>query len=138
VGKRPEELSSLSLKYLCGYRELDYTGGRGDIRITKSEIFGSKIDANGIPAKLPAWKIPVESPFQFESATIAGDSFYSAGPLDGWSPKNAVLWKISLADGKKMEEVKLAVPPVFDGLAVANGKLYVSFQDGKLMCFGDQ
>jgi outer membrane protein assembly factor BamB len=38
------------------------------------------------------------------------------------------------SSGKKTAEIKLASPPVFDGLAAANGNLYVSTHDGKVVC----
>ncbi|HLF91983.1 MAG TPA: PQQ-binding-like beta-propeller repeat protein, partial [Planctomycetota bacterium] len=122
---------------LCGYRETKYTGGRGDIRIVKSELFCSPLGPGGAVAKEGGWKMPIEAPAQFESAAIGGDAFFTAGPLDGWTPKEAVLWRVSVADGKKLAELKLPCPPVFDGLAVAHGRLFVSFQDGRLACLGD-
>ncbi|HNA73488.1 MAG TPA: PQQ-binding-like beta-propeller repeat protein [Candidatus Obscuribacter sp.] len=33
-------------------------------------------------------------------------------------------------------EVKLDSPPVWDGMAIAQGRLYVASQDGKVRCFG--
>jgi len=47
----------------------------------------------------------------------------------------AILWALSCADGKKLAEYRLDAPPVFDGMAAANGKLYISAIDGKLTCF---
>jgi outer membrane protein assembly factor BamB len=47
----------------------------------------------------------------------------------------AILWAVSCEDGKKLAEYRLNSPPVFDGMAVANGRLYVSTLDGKVTCF---
>ena len=52
------------------------------------------------------------------------------------NPKDALLLTYSATDGKKMGEVKLAAFPVFDGMAAAGGRLYVSCQDGTLRCLG--
>ena len=41
-----------------------------------------------------------------------------------------------IVDGTKLSELKLDAPPVFDGMAAAGGKLYLSCLDGKLRCFG--
>ena len=41
---------------------------------------------------------------------------------------------VSAADGKTLGEVRLASPPVWDGLAVAGGRLYVACVDGKVVC----
>ena len=56
-----------------------------------------------------------------------------------WGPqanKGAVLYVVSTADGRKLAEYKLDSPPVFDGMAAANGRLYLVSNDGKILCFG--
>ena len=52
------------------------------------------------------------------------------------SPPDGLLVAYSAADGKKLSELKLESPPVFDGLAAASGRLYLSCLDGRLRCFG--
>lgn len=47
-----------------------------------------------------------------------------------------VLWAVSAEDGKKLAEYELDAPPVFDGMAAANGQLYLTTVGGKLLCFG--
>lgn len=47
----------------------------------------------------------------------------------------AILWALSCADGNKLAEVRLDASPVFDGMAAANGRLYISTIDGKVTCF---
>jgi len=48
--------------------------------------------------------------------------------------KGALLWVVAAEDGQKLAEHKLDSPPIFDGLSVAGGRLYVSTQDGRLLC----
>jgi hypothetical protein len=43
-----------------------------------------------------------------------------------------------MADGKKLQTLPLEGNPVYDGMSAANGRLYVSTEDGRLMCFGDK
>jgi outer membrane protein assembly factor BamB len=43
---------------------------------------------------------------------------------------------LSTADGKKTGEKKLPGSPVWDGMAVAYGRLYVSLDDGSVVCLG--
>ena len=38
-----------------------------------------------------------------------------------------VLWAASAATGEKMAEYKLDAAPAWDGMAVANGRLYMSY-----------
>jgi hypothetical protein len=49
-----------------------------------------------------------------------------------------VLLAVSTTDGNTLGQIKLASPPVFDGMAAANGKLYMSTMDGKVVCFAAQ
>ena len=47
-----------------------------------------------------------------------------------------MLWAVSAADGKKQAECGLDAPSVFDGMAAANGCLYRTIMDGKMLCLG--
>jgi len=44
---------------------------------------------------------------------------------------------VSLVDGKKLAEIPLDSPPTYDGIAVADGKIFISLQNGTLICFGN-
>ncbi|MHC4506705.1 MAG: outer membrane protein assembly factor BamB family protein, partial [Planctomycetota bacterium] len=46
------------------------------------------------------------------------------------------LFTFATASGKKLGEQKLPGPPVWDGMAAAYGRLYVSLADGKVVCIG--
>jgi len=50
--------------------------------------------------------------------------------------KGGILRAISTQDGKKLAEYPLNAPPVFDGMAVAYGQLYLAAEDGSVSCFG--
>ena len=50
--------------------------------------------------------------------------------------QGGILWVVDAASGKKLAEVKLKSLPAWDGLAAANGRLYLSTVDGKVICFG--
>ena len=50
--------------------------------------------------------------------------------------KGALLLAVSAADGKKLAELKLDVPPAWDGMVAARGRLYLSTTDGKVLCLG--
>jgi len=52
--------------------------------------------------------------------------------LDG--KRAALLWAVSADDGKRLAELKLDAPPVWDGMAAAQGRLYVATTDGKVRC----
>jgi len=42
---------------------------------------------------------------------------------------------LAAEDGRQLSELQLSSPPVWDGLAAANGKLYLTTMDGKVLCF---
>ncbi len=46
-----------------------------------------------------------------------------------------VLCVVSVVDGKKLAEYELDSQPVFDGMAVANSRLYLATKDGRILCF---
>ena len=55
----------------------------------------------------------------------------------GFEGKKGVFLRIvKAADGKKISECALPAMPVFDGLSIANGKLYIATLDGKILCYG--
>jgi hypothetical protein len=45
------------------------------------------------------------------------------------------LLHVSSADGKILSKSELASPPIFDGMAAADGVLYVSCEDNSVVCF---
>ena len=50
--------------------------------------------------------------------------------------RGALLAAVSAADGKRLRVYRLDSMPTFDGLAAAQGKLYYSTSDGKIVCLG--
>ena len=46
------------------------------------------------------------------------------------------LLAVSVTDGKTLADYELASPPVFDGLAAARGRLYLSTKIGEVVCMG--
>jgi outer membrane protein assembly factor BamB len=93
------------------------------------------------PAK---WTVAV--PVRARALVLAGDTLFFAGPPDVLPTedplaafegrKGGKLWVISPGSGAKLAEYDLDDTPVLDGLIAANGKLYLSTEQGSLMCFG--
>jgi hypothetical protein len=52
--------------------------------------------------------------------------------------KSALLMAISTSDGAELGKCQLSACPVFDGMAAANGRLYLSLVDGRLLCLAGQ
>jgi hypothetical protein len=45
------------------------------------------------------------------------------------------LWAVSATDGEKKAEYRLKASPVFDSLAAADGRLFFTTVDGRVVCF---
>ncbi|MEI6714092.1 MAG: PQQ-binding-like beta-propeller repeat protein [Verrucomicrobiota bacterium] len=54
--------------------------------------------------------------------------------LDG--KRGATLLSVSTESGKVGQEIKLSSPPVWDGMSVARGRVFVATEDGKIICYG--
>ena len=52
--------------------------------------------------------------------------------------KGALLMGVSTADGETQFRIDLPVLPVWDGMAAANGRLYLAMSDGQVLCFDKQ
>ena len=76
----------------------------------------------------------------------AGETIFVAGapdvvdlkdPHGAWEGRNGgVLAAFATGDGRKLAEYKLPAPPVWDGMAAARGRLYISTYDGCIVCMG--
>ncbi|MFO8013756.1 MAG: PQQ-binding-like beta-propeller repeat protein [Phycisphaerae bacterium] len=79
---------------------------------------------------------------------LAGETLLLAGPPDPFRTddptavlegrKGGILAVVGAADGKVAATHDLASPPVFDGMAAARGRLYLSLTDGTVVCMGGQ
>ena len=49
--------------------------------------------------------------------------------------RGALLWAVSTKDGATISELRLNTTPAWDGMAVAEGRLYMSMTDGTVRCF---
>ena len=75
---------------------------------------------------------------QVEALALCGNAVLFAGRIVNAKAgtKNGFLRIVSSADGKKIAEFSLDAPPTYDGLAVAHGKVFLSLQNGSLICVG--
>jgi outer membrane protein assembly factor BamB len=93
----------------------------------------------------PVWSNRV--PVRVKSMVVTPDQLIISGPPDMVDPKDplgafearkgGMVWTISSKDGRKSEEYRLDAPPVFNGMAVARGRLFVSQKNGKVVCLAE-
>jgi len=105
---------------------------------------GDLLFATAIGQEARAWSSRI--PVRVTSMLVASDQLVIAGPPEaGVDPKDplgtyegrkgGILRIVSAATGEKINEYALEVPPVFNGLAAAGGRLYWSTTDGKVVCY---
>lgn len=82
-------------------------------------------------------------PLLVRAMVLTGPTLFIAGPpetkgadktvsaLDNESP--GILWSVSAQNGDRLAELRLNSPPVFDGMAAAQGSLFVSTVDGHVI-----
>ncbi len=87
------------------------------------------------------WDLKMPLGVQLQSLVLTPDRIYAAGVVrdeDPGSPREQFLRIHALGDGKLLDETPLDGPPVHDGLAVANGRVYVATENGRLICLGEE
>ena len=75
---------------------------------------------------------------------LAGDVLFAAGwkdsvrifEKDPYGENDSVLMVLSTVDGDILSEYPIEAEPVFDGMAAAYGKLYLSLKNGAVACLG--
>ncbi|MHC4564862.1 MAG: outer membrane protein assembly factor BamB family protein [Planctomycetota bacterium] len=70
---------------------------------------------------------------RFNEAEVRAKLDRQQASLDG--EKGSLLWSVSATDGNRLSRQKLDSLPVFDGMAAAAGRLYLSTTDGNVICF---
>ena len=106
------------------------------------------------------WRWRDEVPLQVRAIALADESLFIAGPpvvvdeeeafdhpndpaiqakLEKQSAAlrghgGALLMALSATDGAKLAEYRLDSPPAWDGMAAANGRLYLATADGNVLC----
>ena len=84
-------------------------------------------------------------PVRIRAMVLTEDWLFVAGPPDVVDPKDplgafegrkgGLLYAFDAASGEKLTERKLPFPPVFNGVAAANGRLYLVDENGSITCF---
>jgi hypothetical protein len=120
-------------------------------------------DAETLWAPDPQWSRE-EMPLHVRAMVLADEKLFIAGPPNvadekaafyepdalanrdalteqkaAWEgKKGGLLHVVSASDGQKLAQYHLECVPVWDGMAAANGRLYISTINGKIVCFDKQ
>ncbi|MBM3858528.1 MAG: hypothetical protein FJ395_02630 [Verrucomicrobia bacterium] len=105
---------------------------------------GYLLFAKNVGTKKESWSLRI--PVRVRAMAQTSDRLFVAGPpdvVDAKDPLGAfegrlggLLYAVDSATGKKVSELKLDSPPVLNGIAAANRRLFVATTDGRLVCLG--
>ena len=98
-------------------------------------IFARQRDADK-----PHWSVAV--PVHVRAMVLAGDIIFAAGagPAPGEAPEKQnvsptpLLLAISASDGSELGRHPIPAAPVFNGMAAAGGELFLTLENGQLLC----
>ena len=90
------------------------------------------------------WEKSVD--IQVRAMVLADNVLFLAGPpadavfglQTTGGEQGSVLITVSATDGKELAHCRLDSCPVFDGMAAAYGRLYISMTDGSLLCLAEK
>jgi hypothetical protein len=87
------------------------------------------------PIKCKPWGLVLAGDVLF----TAGDRWFLPPVAEGEAPRSkAVLFAVNKADGSVISEFPLEDRPVWDGMAAANKQLFISLNNGQLVCLGGE
>jgi outer membrane protein assembly factor BamB len=135
-----------------GFGRKDYTrtgshlGLQGEYHLYGAELMpaapeeGRRGRRTGAPAPEVTYTWSRALPFLPRAMVLAGDSLVLAGPrevadFEAEEPRGEIpMWIVSADDGTTRVERHLAASPVHDSFAVADGRLYYTTVDGRVVC----
>ncbi|MHC4583226.1 MAG: outer membrane protein assembly factor BamB family protein [Planctomycetota bacterium] len=92
----------------------------------------------------PLWEKRID--IRVTAMIRTGDTIFVSGspnvvdpedPHGAWEGrKGGILAAFAVGDGRKLVEYKLPAPPVWDGMAAAGDRLFISTMDGYVVCMG--
>ncbi|MFC1596497.1 PQQ-binding-like beta-propeller repeat protein, partial [Planctomycetota bacterium] len=134
-------------------RDVLFLPGKGAYRLRAISTSRPALDKNarrGQKAGRPnqrgqagiVWERPVG--IRVTSMVRTGDTLFVAGSPDVVDPadphgawegrKGGLLAVFSTKGGEPLAELELPAPPTWDGMAAAEGRLYVALEDGRVLC----
>ncbi len=79
------------------------------------------------------WTTPL--PIRARAMLLADRNLFVAGlAMEEDQRPRPLLLAVSASDGSGLAQYRLDSPPVFDGMAAADGRLYVSLENGQVVC----
>jgi outer membrane protein assembly factor BamB len=108
-------------------------------------------DRNFVPSSESGSKNKVKElwsenvPVRFNALAATDEILFAAGAIDTIDPTDPLapfegradskLWAVDGKDGRKLSEYDLEGSPVYDGMAVTEGRVFVAMKTGMVICF---
>jgi outer membrane protein assembly factor BamB len=130
--------------------------GTGGYQVVATDRVPTIARRPGKPDKLNTtiWPRPKETrwseslPIRVTVMAVGGETLLCAGTPDMLDPdqpwaayegkRGGRLFALAAGDGARLAELKLDAAPVYDGLAIACGRVYLSTVSGNLLCIGER
>jgi len=84
------------------------------------------------------WSKSLPDGTEFYAMILADNTLFASGVRRGKEKRSlhGMLWAFAAHDGAELMATELGALPASEGLAAASGKLYLTLQDGRLVCLG--
>jgi len=116
---------------VCGFRAAsEVKGGNGEIS-GHAELYATPLEKNG-----SAWSRMLPIGTQVKGMVLASDTLFVAGRLDGYDAASQGVWALNVQDGKPRQQQKLPAPLVHECLTIDGGRVFVSMENGEVICLG--
>jgi len=155
LGRVAGQLLVFDDETVCGVRAYSGTGrsgfffpGKGYELFAADRRAGQQNDQNRANQKKGATRWTRRVPIRVRAMVLAGERLCVAGPPDvadaddPWAAfegrRGGVLAALDAGSGEKLADCKLPAPPVWDGMAAAGGRLFLSTRDGRVVCMGER
>ena len=123
------QILSMTPTATFGYTSPKVNGGNGELT-EEGKLFHVPLKSEG-----KEWSITMTTEARPRAMVVAGNRVYVAGRLEAES-SHELLRIYAAEDGRQLDEIQLPASVVHDGMAVARGRLYISLENGQLLCLG--
>jgi outer membrane protein assembly factor BamB len=134
-GDRPTgQMLAFNETTTCGYRAC-HKVNTGNGEMSGNALLFAK------PSSGKEWSVKMPTTSRLRGMVLAGERLYVAGLLHKDEKDKDVASRVrmyNVAEGKLLAEYVVDDRLVHDCLAVADGRLYISTEEGKLICLGSQ
>lgn len=133
-GNKSGQIFTFNPQATCGFRACEKVNGGNGQMSGDAVLFSLPLDDQSASR----WQVKMSNTSRIKGMVIAANRLYVAGRFEMDGKMGHAIRAYSLTTGKPLDEFPVQEAFIHDGLAVANGRVYVTTQGGKLICLGEQ